>query len=938
MFRIFTILSLFFLSLQLYGLKITGSVQLNHTYNEVTVLATLSRNDSVLLSTTTDELGVFEFDADSGLYQLRIYANGDLSSELQALQITRRTTLPRIELNSVNYCPPNTRLLSGKRTFNCDIIVAENDTMRIAAGSELYFTDGNGFVVHGVLLAEGTSNNPIRMKNSSMSSWWKGIRLSSGAYLDLKHTQIENTNRTAIVATSATVNISACTIRNSNQQELNELNIQAGSTSMLEATNCNISIANSTITNKTCSSCNNSTAISIATSQLVLQNTLVEEFTSNGLGAGVYASGSEVFIINCDFIGNRLLEGNGSCVYVDENEANSLTVINSIFYNNYSRYSPCIFNTLSDVSLELSNNIFYGNKYGTYPFQEADTYDNILDFTENTVTNSDSTGGDTVVVVVPIIRNISDNKFEDPLFLDTVSYNLHPLSPGVDEGIPSPIGLPAYTENTDGNFDGVPAFDIGIKELLIEEAIDQTIEYSTTESTRGDTLYYYVGTQNNVEYVYTVIVVNGNEYVLYNYTKINDNPLPDSVEAGSSAIVCPFGTHQLNDANAWGYTSVEWFTSGNGEFSNNYALNPTYTPGSSDRDDGEVILTLRAYNGNENYYLEDRVFLQIRTSAYRTIFLEHEAVVCKFDTIFSTSPPDLQNVIWNDTLHSNRFQKLALNDFIITIRGEYLGCMYYDTAFITVPQVDASFSYSENDLELSLTANIPSYPIHNWLINDVESLTGASTKYIFQESDYYAVCHNVEDENGCHDTVCEEIFISPKGFYIGGQVFAGFEPIDTGIATLYRFTNNNYSFFEQQEFSTYGYYSFSVPEGSYIIKIALKPESVFFGEFRETYFGDVFYQINAEHISVSQNTWGKDINLIPTDVSLGSVSSLEFRMQGTELNIHMDITDVKIYASNGTAVKESSKPNIDISDLAKGCYLIEAHDENGTLYSGFFVK
>lgn len=69
--------------------------------------------------------------------------------------------------------------------------------------------------------------------------------------------------------------------------------------------------------------------------------------------------------------------------------------------------------------------------------------------------------------------------------------------------------------------------------------------------------------------------------------------LPTS-NAGDDAEICENESHMLNGS-ATNHNHVYWATSGDGEFDDRYLLNATYTPGSQDIENGEVILTMFAY-------------------------------------------------------------------------------------------------------------------------------------------------------------------------------------------------------------------------------------------------------------------------------------------------------------------------------------------------------
>ncbi|MBE9491301.1 MAG: T9SS type A sorting domain-containing protein, partial [Bacteroidetes bacterium] len=68
--------------------------------------------------------------------------------------------------------------------------------------------------------------------------------------------------------------------------------------------------------------------------------------------------------------------------------------------------------------------------------------------------------------------------------------------------------------------------------------------------------------------------------------------------AGEDATVCSDASYELINATAENYVSVEWTTSGDGTFDDNYIINPLYTPGTEDIEAGTVTLTFTV-NANE---------------------------------------------------------------------------------------------------------------------------------------------------------------------------------------------------------------------------------------------------------------------------------------------------------------------------------------------------
>ncbi|MBC8487264.1 MAG: T9SS type A sorting domain-containing protein [Bacteroidetes bacterium] len=61
--------------------------------------------------------------------------------------------------------------------------------------------------------------------------------------------------------------------------------------------------------------------------------------------------------------------------------------------------------------------------------------------------------------------------------------------------------------------------------------------------------------------------------------------------AGEDATFCSNSTYEISDATAENYASVEWTTSGDGTFDDISLINPVYTPGSMDINNGSATLT-----------------------------------------------------------------------------------------------------------------------------------------------------------------------------------------------------------------------------------------------------------------------------------------------------------------------------------------------------------
>ncbi len=125
----------------------------------------------------------------------------------------------------------------------------------------------------------------------------------------------------------------------------------------------------------------------------------------------------------------------------------------------------------------------------------------------------------------------------------------------------------------------------------------------------------WAGEQDWEEFIYTVSagthiykwvyekdqsVSNGDDCGWIDY--ITFPPLAGvNAQAGSNAEICANQTHQCEGSAAY-YETLEWTTSGDGIFSDASILNPVYTPGTSDIQNGSATLTLTAFDdqGNED--------------------------------------------------------------------------------------------------------------------------------------------------------------------------------------------------------------------------------------------------------------------------------------------------------------------------------------------------
>ena len=100
---------------------------------------------------------------------------------------------------------------------------------------------------------------------------------------------------------------------------------------------------------------------------------------------------------------------------------------------------------------------------------------------------------------------------------------------------------------------------------------------------------------------------SGSDCVWVDFIELPAQPM-STVAAGPDGIVCSDESFQCQGS-ASNYISVQWSTNGTGFFSDQYSLNPSYTPSEDDKLNSQVTLSLTAFTNDGN--LEDEMELII---------------------------------------------------------------------------------------------------------------------------------------------------------------------------------------------------------------------------------------------------------------------------------------------------------------------------------------
>lgn len=111
--------------------------------------------------------------------------------------------------------------------------------------------------------------------------------------------------------------------------------------------------------------------------------------------------------------------------------------------------------------------------------------------------------------------------------------------------------------------------------------------------------------------------------------------------------------------------------------------------------------------------------------------------------------------------------------------------------------------------------------------------------------------------------------VALSGFYfMVGRVWAGENPVETGFAYCYKMADDVVVDVFAEMVGGEGYYEFSgMSAAHYILKAEPSPNSVYYGSYLPTYFGDVLHWEDATVINLTQNTDGLHIHLIPVNNS-----------------------------------------------------------------------
>jgi PKD repeat protein len=232
-------------------------------------------------------------------------------------------------------------------------------------------------------------------------------------------------------------------------------------------------------------------------------------------------------------------------------------------------------------------------------------------------------------------------------------------------------------------------------------------------------------------------------------------------------------------------------------------------------------------------------------------------------------------------------------------------------------------------------------PVGSWVwdFGDGKFSTDRNPAHAFEDPGTYRICLTVAGSNGCSDQHCIDI-TTYSYFSLGGLVYAGELPLnnpvhqgDTGIASLYRYGNQQFIYVEDLYFHEFGYYWFGfLFPGEYMLRISLTRGSAHYRDFFPTYFSDKLTWTQAGMIKVeNESNYEAGLSLQPVAAMLpgpGVIKGTVNFEQPNDIGLPpITQTTVILYNNDQTALTFTQPDEsgfFEIGDLPYGTYVLKA--------------
>jgi len=150
-----------------------------------------------------------------------------------------------------------------------------------------------------------------------------------------------------------------------------------------------------------------------------------------------------------------------------------------------------------------------------------------------------------------------------------------------------------------------------------------------------------------------------------------------------------------------------------------------------------------------------------------------------------------------------------------------------------------------------------------------------------------------------------QALVPDNDFILGGTVFAGIYQLDMGYVNAFETVEGQVVDIFADLIDTLGYYNFpSLMLGNYLVKAEPSFGSIYEGDYLPTYYGDVVHWADAVTISLTQNLFNADINLVAASLNNsngpGKISGYIYQAGETKSgNSAVPAADIPVFLKQG---------------------------------------
>ena len=222
-----------------------------------------------------------------------------------------------------------------------------------------------------------------------------------------------------------------------------------------------------------------------------------------------------------------------------------------------------------------------------------------------------------------------------------------------------------------------------------------------------------------------------------------------------------------------------------------------------------------------------------------------------------------------------------------------------------------------------------------WNFGDGHSSIEQKPKHAYSAPGLYDVSLSISTEHldmaseTFTSTVVKKIKVGMKSYYdFGGQVFAGYFPVDLGVAYLYKIEEDVFIPIDTSNFDEYGYYYFrQLIDGEYKVKTFPSVNSTHAGAYLPTYYGNELLWTKAKTIKLEETDWNYDIVMVENfeyNSGSGHIDGVVF-LEGKE-DVVEDAQVILFNESNNclTYIKSDEGGFFEFVELPYGTYKVLA--------------